>query len=253
MAYFDWSPVEKLARAMRFAWKDGRHLYICGNGGSAANAIHLANDYLYGISKEDGFGMRVTALTANPSVLTCLANDIAYDQIFSAQLKVLANPGDLLLVLSGSGNSPNIVLLNRLAIADVGGYDPELFLFTNELHWSARALLAGWRLVKFDSACVIHRSAPLQRSSRRHAFYYCRNMLLFLLRYAPISQLRPLLTAYTTNIYLYSILHRTTTYLRALRETSMLARNSTRPSKRLTEDQFAQIRPDWRGPFAYLG
>ena len=109
MAYFDWSPVEKLARAMSFAWKEGRHLYICGNGGSAANAIHLANDYLYGISKEDGFGMRVTALTANQSVLTCLANDIAYDQIFSAQLKVLANPGDLLLVLSGSGNSPNIV------------------------------------------------------------------------------------------------------------------------------------------------
>ncbi len=145
------------------------------------------------------------------------------------------------------------VLLNRQAIADVGGYDPELFLFTNELHWSARALLAGWRLVKFDSACVIHRSAPLQRSSRRHAYYYCRNMLLFLLRYAPKSQLRPLLTAYTTNIYLYSILHRTTTYLRALRETSMLARNASRPAKRLTEDQFAQIEPDWRGPFAYLG
>jgi len=109
MAYFDWTPVEKLARAMSFAWQEGRHLYICGNGGSAANAIHLANDYLYGISREDGIGMRVTALTANPSVITCLANDEAYDKIFSAQLKVLANPGDLLLALSGSGNSPNIV------------------------------------------------------------------------------------------------------------------------------------------------
>ena len=48
MAYFDWAPVEKLARTMSFAWQEGRHLYICGNGGSAANAMHLANDYLYG-------------------------------------------------------------------------------------------------------------------------------------------------------------------------------------------------------------
>ena len=78
-------------------------------------------------------------------------------------------------------------------------------------------------------------------------------MLLFLLRYVPKSQLRPLLTAFITNIYLYSLLHRTTTYLRALRETEILARNAPSPSKRLTEEQFAQIRPDWRGPFAYLG
>ena len=53
--------------------------------------------------------MRVTALTANPSILTCLGNDIGYENIFSAQLKTLGQPNDILLVFSGSGNSPNVV------------------------------------------------------------------------------------------------------------------------------------------------
>ncbi len=88
--------------------KDRKQLFICGNGGSAGNAMHLANDFLYGITKTTGYGMRVNALTSNPSVLTCLANDVGYDNIFSEQLAVLANSGDALLVLSGSGNSKNI-------------------------------------------------------------------------------------------------------------------------------------------------
>lgn len=86
----------------------GGVLYICGNGGSAANAIHLANDFTFGISP-DGNSIKVEALPANSSVITCLANDIGYDNIFSHQLKVKANSNDLLLVLSGSGNSANII------------------------------------------------------------------------------------------------------------------------------------------------
>jgi D-sedoheptulose 7-phosphate isomerase len=69
----------------------------------------LANDFLYGIAKRPGGGLRVNALSSNPSVITCLANDIGYDRVFSEQLSVMANPNDLLIVLSGSGNSPNIV------------------------------------------------------------------------------------------------------------------------------------------------
>jgi len=105
----DWSGVELLADELRACWKDGRQVLICGNGGSAGNAIHLANDFLYGISKEIGSGLRVLALPANSAVLTCLANDVGYDSIFSAQLAVQARKGDVLIVLSGSGNSPNIV------------------------------------------------------------------------------------------------------------------------------------------------
>lgn len=106
---FDWSGVDRLAQQMRRCWSERAQVFICGNGGSAGNAIHLANDYLYGVAKQSGGGMRVISLSANPAVMTCLANDIGYDRIYAEQLAVQAQPGDLLIALSGSGNSPNIV------------------------------------------------------------------------------------------------------------------------------------------------
>lgn len=109
MAGYDWSPVAALAEDLLHCWKEGRQVFLCGNGGSAGNAVHLANDFLYGISKTHGSGLRVHALPANTAVLTCLANDEGYDSIYSLQLAVQARPGDLLVVLSGSGNSPNIL------------------------------------------------------------------------------------------------------------------------------------------------
>jgi D-sedoheptulose 7-phosphate isomerase len=104
-----WDAVADLAAELKACWSDGRQVFICGNGGSAANAAHLANDFLYGISKQLGSGIRISALSANSSVLTCLANDCGYDAIFAMQLAVQARAGDVLIVLSGSGNSPNIV------------------------------------------------------------------------------------------------------------------------------------------------
>lgn len=90
-------------------WRANNRVFLCGNGGSAGNAIHLANDFLYGIAKRSGAGMKVMALTANSAVLTCLGNDLGYEHVFSEQLAVQAQAGDLLIALSGSGNSPNIV------------------------------------------------------------------------------------------------------------------------------------------------
>jgi len=101
--------VPLLGLALREAWQERQCVYFCGNGGSAGNAIHLANDLLYGVGIHNGIGMRVEALSANPAVLTCLANDIGYERIYSEQLRVKANPGDVLIVFSGSGNSPNVV------------------------------------------------------------------------------------------------------------------------------------------------
>jgi D-sedoheptulose 7-phosphate isomerase len=105
----DWADVARLGEDLRDCRGSGRQVFLCGNGGSAGNAIHLANDFLYGISKTFGVGLRVTALPANSSVLTCLANDLGYDTVFSAQLAVQARRGDVLIALSGSGNSPNIL------------------------------------------------------------------------------------------------------------------------------------------------
>lgn len=101
--------VPMLGKALRAAWQAGRCIYLCGNGGSAGNAIHLANDWLYGAGVRSGAGLRVEALSANAAVLTCLANDIGYDEVYAEQIRVKANRGDVLIVLSGSGNSPNVV------------------------------------------------------------------------------------------------------------------------------------------------
>ncbi|MEM7211710.1 MAG: SIS domain-containing protein [Pseudomonadota bacterium] len=109
LAGADWDALGTLARELHDCWCNGRQVFFCGNGGSAGNAMHIANDFIYGISKVFGSGLRAHALPANGSVVTCLANDEGYDQIFSYQLGVLANPGDVLIVFSGSGNSPNIV------------------------------------------------------------------------------------------------------------------------------------------------
>lgn len=101
--------VPKLGVALREAWRQGRTIYLCGNGGSAANAVHIANDMLYGAGVSNGRGLRVEALSANTAVMTSLANDVGYEEIFAEQLRVKADPGDVLVVLSGSGNSPNVV------------------------------------------------------------------------------------------------------------------------------------------------
>lgn len=109
LANSDWSGVNLLAEDMLRCWEEKRQVFFCGNGGSAGNAIHLANDFLYGIAKKTGGGLKVQSLSANSAVMTCLANDVGYESIFSEQLAVQAQAGDLLIALSGSGNSPNIV------------------------------------------------------------------------------------------------------------------------------------------------
>jgi len=109
LANTDWQGVEVLAEKLKQLIINGKSLYICGNGGSAGNAQHLANDFLYGVSPKNARAIRVEALSANASVITCLGNDIGYDNIFSRQLEVKADAGDMLLVLTGSGNSVNII------------------------------------------------------------------------------------------------------------------------------------------------
>ena len=105
----DWKIIAELTESLLLCWENGQQVFICGNGGSAANAIHLANDFIYGVAKEKGKGLKAIALSANSAVLTCLANDLGYDAVFSEQLAVQGYEGDVLIVLSGSGNSPNVI------------------------------------------------------------------------------------------------------------------------------------------------
>ena len=123
LASSDWSGVTCLAKDMRAAWEAGHQVFFCGNGGSAGNAIHLANDFIYGVAKRTGGGIRASALSANSAVMTCLANDVGYDRIYCEQLAVQGREGDILIVLSGSGNSPNIVsVLERARVMKIKSY-----------------------------------------------------------------------------------------------------------------------------------
>ena len=129
MSAADYTRIQLLAEVFRAAWNEKKTIYLCGNGGSAGNAIHLANDFTYGAGVKRGIGLRIEALPANAAVITCLANDIGYENIFSEQLRVKANAGDVLVVFSGSGNSTNVVnaleMGNKLGMTTfaVLGYD----------------------------------------------------------------------------------------------------------------------------------
>lgn len=107
--------IQILAEALLEVWINNRCIYICGNGGSAGNAIHLANDFIYGAGIKNKMGLRVEALSANSAVISCLANDLGYESIFSEQIRIKGNPGDILIALSGSGNSPNIIKALEMA------------------------------------------------------------------------------------------------------------------------------------------
>jgi len=100
--------IELLSLGLFNAWLNRNNVFLCGNGGSSANANHLANDLIYGINPS-GRGMNVHSLCANSAINLCLANDVGYENVFSHQLRSLGKEGDLLLVFSGSGNSPNVI------------------------------------------------------------------------------------------------------------------------------------------------
>ena len=104
-----------LLKELRISLNKRNSVYLCGNGGSAANANHIANDFLYGLSSKLKKGLNVESLSSNVAVITCLANDIGYENIFSEQIKNKGKKDDLLIVLSGSGNSKNILKALKVA------------------------------------------------------------------------------------------------------------------------------------------
>ena len=88
---------------------NGAHVYVVGNGGSATNATHFACDLSKATIVDGRARLRVTSLTDNIALLTAWANDTSYDRVFSEQLTNLLDPGDVVIAISASGNSPNVV------------------------------------------------------------------------------------------------------------------------------------------------
>ncbi|MDQ6898752.1 MAG: SIS domain-containing protein [Candidatus Dormibacteraeota bacterium] len=101
--------VERVVEVVLDAHKRNRHVYILGNGGSASTASHFACDLAKATIVHSRARLRVTALTDNVALLTAWANDTSYDRVFAEQLVNLLNPGDVVMAISASGNSPNVL------------------------------------------------------------------------------------------------------------------------------------------------
>ncbi len=105
----DLSKVQLAADWLEEARNNDRHVFICGNGGSAATSSHFVVDMLKGASFNHEKRFRIMALNDQMPTLTAYANDVHYDCVFAEQLKNFAQPGDVVIAISGSGNSPNVL------------------------------------------------------------------------------------------------------------------------------------------------
>jgi D-sedoheptulose 7-phosphate isomerase len=117
LASLDPIAIERVIELMREAHTNDRRIFVIGNGGSAANASHFSTDLGKGASDALSKRFRVLSLTDNTPWITALGNDYDYADVFRRQLENFAQPGDLLLSMSVSGNSPNLVQATEWANA----------------------------------------------------------------------------------------------------------------------------------------
>ena len=143
----DLTKVVEAITLFRNVRNDGGSIFVCGNGGSAATASHFATDMVKGASYGRSRRFRILALTDSISTLTAYANDVSYDCVFVEQLRNFARPGDLVMAISGSGNSPNVVCAVEYA---------------NSLGCQTLALTG------FDGGCLAHAAQFNIRVSAQH-------------------------------------------------------------------------------------
>ncbi len=111
----DHEAVDRAGTALVQALDQGGVIYTCGNGGSAAEALHLVEEVIGCYGNRARPARAAVCLNADPTTLTCIANEFGYENVFSRQLEALARPQDVLIVLSTSGESRNII--NALHVA----------------------------------------------------------------------------------------------------------------------------------------
>jgi D-sedoheptulose 7-phosphate isomerase len=150
--------IEALVRAMAARFLAGGRLYVMGNGGSATDAQHIALEFFHPII-EKRKALPAVALTADPALLTAISNDRDFAKIFADQLRVLARPGDMVLVVSTSGKSPNLIQALETA--------RELGLLT-----IASTGKDGGRLPDLAEYCFIVPSFSIHRIQETHVTLY---------------------------------------------------------------------------------
>jgi D-sedoheptulose 7-phosphate isomerase len=115
----DFKAIEKVMDILLKARADGKKIFFIGNGGSAATSSHFANDLALGTKADENIPFKVISLTDNCAILTALANDTDYDNVFVGQMKYLFEEGDILIGISASGNSQNVI--NGIEYANENG------------------------------------------------------------------------------------------------------------------------------------
>jgi D-sedoheptulose 7-phosphate isomerase len=160
----------RAADMLEAAIRGGHFVYSCGNGGSAAIANHLQCDFLKGAQTDTELQPRVVSLSSHIELITAIANDIAYEEVFAYQLRTLARPGDVLLTISASGNSENIVRAvqwardNRVRSIALTGFDGGRSAALSDINLHVRA--ANYGVIEDVHQSLMH---ILAQYMRQHA------------------------------------------------------------------------------------
>jgi phosphoheptose isomerase len=170
LSLVDPAALDRAAGILADAYDRGAAVFSCGNGGSAAIANHLQCDHLKGIRNATDLTPRVLSLSSNVELMTAIANDLAFDDIFAYQLQSQAARGDVLIAISSSGRSPNIVKaitwarengVYTVALTGFGGGDARR-LADVALH----ADIANYGIVEDLHQSIMHALAQYIRQSR---------------------------------------------------------------------------------------
>lgn len=109
LARIDYAAIDAGIDLIEKAWRDGKQIIVLGNGGSSLTALHYINDWNKSIYLSTGIPFRGRSLVDNIGLIMSYANDISFEDVFAEQLKNILMPGDLVIALSGSGNSENVI------------------------------------------------------------------------------------------------------------------------------------------------
>jgi phosphoheptose isomerase len=165
--------LERAAATLVEAYQRGARIFSCGNGGSASIANHMQCDHVKGIRTATDLSPHVLSLSANVELLTAIANDTGYENVFVYQLQSQSEPGDVLLAVSSSGRSPNIVRAltwardHGLQTIAITGFEGGAARTTAEV--SVHVDCANYGIVEDLHQTIMHALAQYIRQSRMSA------------------------------------------------------------------------------------
>ena len=144
MSGLDLTAIEQAGELLDQASQNGSTIYTAGNGGSAATALHIAADLSWGRRMGDQNRPKAISLAANSPIMTALANDVSFDDVFTEQMISLFRRGDLLIVISASGNSENVLRAAEFA----------------KTHGGSTIAMSGFDGGKLNGACDVNIHVP---------------------------------------------------------------------------------------------